>query len=288
MLLAFAVFTAAAADLTLTRVQRAAIVVDGRADEAAWADAAVLPDPVIFSPSADLPAVGAMRTRVIADDVAFYLHFEVTDPEPSLVRAGLGRRDSRWADDSVGISIDPAGDGRRGLLFRSNAIGVQSDGVHLPGERDSDWSWDADWRSAGHHTATGFEVELAIPWAAARLSGDVHSFGLVVFRELARKSQGYGWPAVPTGQEFLLTEALVDGLGTLPRRVGLEIRPEVTGAWSDPHVESGRLEFGGIGPGVTVRYAPTNAFGALATFNPDFSQLESDATQIDVNQRYCP
>lgn len=287
MLLTLAVFPALAAALTLPRVEDAAIVVDGRADEAAWARGLALPDATIFSPSADLPAVGSVRTTVLADDTALYVSFVVTDPEPTLVRAGLGRRDDRWNDDSVGISIDPSGDGRRSLLFRANGLGVQSDALHLPGTMDEDWSWDADWRSAGHLTPTGFEVEFAIPWAAARLSGTVDHFGLLVFRELARKSQGYAWPSVATGQEYLLFQAQLDGPGLLPRRLGIEIRPEVTGAWSDPHVESGRLEVAGVGPGVTIRYAPTNSFGALATFNPDFSQLESDATQIDVNQRYA-
>jgi hypothetical protein len=286
LLVAAAAHATPAAELALPRVPDAAIVVDGRANEPAWGHALVLPDATVFEPSADVAPVGSMRTRVLADDVALYVHFDVTDPEPRLVRAGLGRRDTR-NDDAVGIYLDPSGDGRRAFVLLSTPIGVQLDRLHIPGGDDDDWSWDAVWRSAGRRTATGFEVEMAIPWGSVHLSGNVESIGLLVVRHLARKDQGYAWPKVDPGTDPLLAEAHVRGPGRLPWHVGLEILPELTGAWSVPHIESGRLEVAGVGPGLTLRYNPARNFGAVATFNPDFSQLESDATQIDVNKRYA-
>lgn len=274
-------------DLALPRVPDAAIVVDGRADEPAWADGLVLPDALVFAPSDEVSPVGAMRTTLLADDVALHVHFAVTDPEPGLVRAGLGRRDTRDDDDAVGLYVDPSGDGRRAFLLVSNAIGVQSDAIRIAGERDDDPSWDAVWRSAGRRTPTGFEVEMAIPWPAIHVSGNVDAIGLVAVRTLSRKGQAYAWPKVEPGTDPLLAAARIRGPGALPRRIGLEILPEITGAWSEPRTASGRLEYKGVGPGVTLRYAPGGRFGAVGTFNPDFSQLESDASQIDVNQRYA-
>src|SRR4051812_393179 len=99
-----------AEELALPHVPDAAIVVDGRADDAAWEQALVLPDATVFSPADDLPAVGSMRTAVLTDDAGLYVHFTVTDPEPRLVRAGLGRRDTRFDDDAVGLYLDPTGD----------------------------------------------------------------------------------------------------------------------------------------------------------------------------------
>jgi hypothetical protein len=128
---------------------------------------------------------------------------------------------------------------------------------------------------------------MAIPWTALRVAGKLDHMGLVSYRYVSRKGQEYAWPQVPTGTDPLLAAAHVSVPAELPRHLGLEIRPELTGAWSDPPVEAGRLELAGIAPGLTLRYSPGPDFGAVATFNPDFSQLESDASQIDVNQRYA-
>lgn len=280
------VSSALAEDLSLPRVAGAALVMDGRADEAAWAQAVSVPEPTVFRPTDALTPVGRVDTRLLATEEALWAHFSVTD-DPAQVRAGLGRRDTR-PDDEVGLLIDPAGDGRRAYELFVTPLGVQLDRLHDPSPfGGDDWSWDAVWRSAGHRTATGWEVEIAIPWSAVYMSGEVDTFGLVLFRTVARKGQTYAWPEVDPGTDPLLAAATVHGPGPLPRRIGLELLPELTGAWSDPHEESGRLEFYGIGPGLTARYAPGRQVGLVATVNPDFSQLESDAVQIDVNQRYA-
>jgi hypothetical protein len=277
---------AAAAELVLPRLDAADAVVDGRADESAWAQAVLVPEPTVFRPSDEVTPVGSMVTRMFATADALWVHIQVTD-DPAGVRAGLGRRDAR-PDDRVGLLIDPAGDGRRAYELLVTPLGVQLDRLHDASPfGGGDWSWDAVWRSAGHRTPTGWEVEIAVPWSAVYMSGDVDHFGLVLLRTAARKGQEYAWPAVDPGTDPLLAAATVRGVGRLPRRLGLELLPELTGAWSDRPVETGRLEWAGVGPGLTVRYAPGRRFGLVATVNPDFSQLESDASQIDVNQRFA-
>ncbi len=273
----------------IPHVDDAHIAVDGRADEAAWAAATVLPDATVYAPSSDVVPLGTMVTRVLCDDDALYVSFVVTDPEPEKVRAGLGRRDTRYADDRVGLYLDPNGDGRRAYLLQATAIGVQLDGVHLAGEDlyDVDLSWDGVWRSAGVRTATGYVVEIAVPWSTIHLSGSAEKLALVATREVARAGQSYAWPRVEPNTDPLLAEAPMPGPPKLPRRLGLEVQPELTGAWSEPTAPSARLEYAGLGPGLTLHYEPSAHFGAAATVNPDFSQLESDATQIDANRRYA-
>lgn len=275
--------------LLLPFVPDAALVVDGRADEAAWSSAAELPDGVPFWPNDTVEPVGSLRARVLSDARNLYVHLSVTDPEPALVRAGLGRRDSRYADDYVGIQLDPGLTGRRSYRFYSNALGVQTDGVHLLGEASyqEDNSWDALWTSVGRRTDTGWEVEMAIPWSSLQVSRDAGELGLVVVRQVARKSHTYAWPQVEPNTDALLSQATLRGPSGLPTRLGLEIMPEVTGGWSDPPAETGRLGLFGVSPGLTLRYSPSSAFAASATANPDFSQIESDSSRIEVNQRYA-
>jgi hypothetical protein len=275
--------------LLLPFLPDAQLTVDGKADESAWSAAAELPDGVPFWPNDAVEPVGALSTRVLTDEHNLYVHFSVADPEPSLVRAGLGRRDSRYADDYVSIQLDPGLTGRRAYRFTANALGVQTDGVHLLGQAsyEEDNSWDGLWTSVGRKTPTGWEVEMAIPWSTLQVSREAGRFGLVVARQLARKSHTYAWPKVEPNTDSLLSQASVQGPSGLPARAGLEILPELTGGWSEPAVDTGRLGFLGVSPGLTVRYAPTSNFSASATGNPDFSQIESDSSRIEVNQRYA-
>jgi len=277
---------AEASALELPQVDPAALRMDGHVDEAAWSGALELPDPIPFRPAADVTPVGRMRTRLLATEEALWVGFVVEDPDPSAIRAGLGRRDHR-PDDTVGILLDPAGDGRRAYELRVNPLGVQLDRLDVPGEWDDDWSWDAVWRSAARRVPGGWEAEMAIPWGSLHMTGSVEAFGLVVLRRLERRAHDYAWPEVTPGTEPLLAAARIRGPQALPSRVGLELLPELTGAWSDPHVESGRWELYGVGPGLTARFAPGGGLTAVATVNPDFSQLESDSDQIDVNERFA-
>ena len=275
--------------LLLPFVDDAHLMLDGAAEESAWTHALEIPDGSPHWPSADVVPVGSMRTRILTDARNLYVHFAVTDPEPELVRAGLGRRDSREDDDAVGIEIDPGFGGRRNFRFVSNALGVQSDGVHLLGQSnfEEDDSWDGLWTSVARRTATGWEVEMAIPWSTLQVSRDAGSLGIGVVRELGRKSHSYAWPKREPNTDSLLSQARATGPAGLPARVGLEILPELTGGWSSEPATAGRLGLYGVSPGLTLRYAPTSDFSATLTGNPDFSQIESDSSRIEVNQRYA-
>ncbi|MFZ5476745.1 MAG: DUF5916 domain-containing protein [Myxococcota bacterium] len=276
-----------APELTVAWRDHAGIVVDGRGDEAVWAEASALPDPAPHRPATDVAPVGSVETRLAADAHGLYAWFVVRDPDPAAVRAGIGRRDGRALDDAVGLLVDPRGDGRRAYLFACNPLGVQLDRLHVPEEDDDDLSWDAAWSCAARATDTGWEVEMAIPWAAARMGGEVDRFGVVVLRELARRGHSYAWPPVDAGTDPLLAAAAVRGLGRLPPRVGLDLLPELTYVWADPPVASARPAIAGVSAGGTARWTPGGPVSAVATVNPDFSQLESDATQIETNARYA-
>ena len=93
--------TAHAEDLRLPQLPEARITVDAHDDEEAWAQAVELPNPTPFEPTADVEPVGSVRSRLLSDDQGIYVFFEVTDPNPELVRVGLGRRDTR-DDDKIG------------------------------------------------------------------------------------------------------------------------------------------------------------------------------------------
>jgi hypothetical protein len=63
--------------------------------------------------------------------------------------------------------------------------------------------------------------------------------------------------------------------------------PELTFGVDQDGPSDDRLGFGGVAPGLTARWAPTPEFQFLGTVNPDFSQVESDASQISTNRRFA-
>jgi hypothetical protein len=274
-------------DLDVPRVDDARIRVDAVADEAAWEQALTLPEFVAFSPTPDGVPLGPTVVRVIADDRGLWFHFRADDPEPDRIRAGLGRRDTRLVDDYVGVYVDPAGTVQRSYLFATNLLGVQTDGTNAAGAPE-DLSWDSRWFSAGRKTASGYEIEIGVPWRAIRHPRDARKIGLWVFRSIPRVGEKSSWPRLdPDVAGLLIQEAVIGGPGELPRTLGLDLQPELTWGRTESGTPVGRYEVGGFGPGLTVRYSPSAAFQALGTVNPDFSQVESDASQIDLNRRFA-
>ena len=275
-------------DLHVPRLDAPEIVIDARADEAAWGDALVIRDLTTFDPVVGAAPQGRTVVRVLSDEKALYLFFDAEDDQPGRVRASLGRRDTRFGDDFVGLYLDPTARAQRAWLFAVTAAGVQGDGVRVAGDDDDDVSWDGRWRSAARQTDRGYEVEIAIPWRTIQHPVDCDELGLLVFRYQPRTGEKSAWP--PLVREVvgvLPQEAVVGGPGALPGSTGLDVTPELTFGWSAEGPASERWGAYGVSPGLTLDYAPDPSLTLLATVNPDFSQVESDQALIDVNRRYA-
>jgi len=271
----------------LPRVEHADIVMDGRLDDAAWDDALAFEDFRTFQPVPLAEPVGTAVARLLVDDDALYVSFSVTDPQPQRVRATLARRDSSFDDDFVGLYLDLGGEGQRAYVFIVNPLGIQMDGV-ATASGNEDFSWDTQWRSAGGRTDDGYDVELAIPWRSIRHQDDVDRTGVFLFRQRADTGEKSSAPPIdPDVQGLLVQQAILGGPGPLPRSLGLELAPSLSFSWTDQGPDDSLWNVGGVSPGITVQWSPTPADTLLLTLNPDFSQVENDAFQIDVNRRYA-
>jgi hypothetical protein len=270
-------------DLQLPTVEEAGIVIDAQRD-AAYEDALVVEDWVVYHPAPDGVPHTAARAELLADSKGLYLFWTVTDPEPDQVRARLNRRDNVWGDDLVGIYLDPAGDGQRAYLFFANGLGVQADAVRVANQDDS-FSWDGQWDSAGRVTDTGFVVETFIPWDTVRHPEQMDTVGISLLRSTGRSGERSGWPRRdPEVNGIINQQNLLVGPGEVGKNRGLMLIPSLTAGY--PTDQQQRWALGPAAPGLTVRYDPGPSLSLLATVNPDFSQVEGDNQQIDINQRY--
>jgi hypothetical protein len=270
-----------------TRAERPPVV-DGVLDDAVWAGARLdLPDWVTYNPVSGQKIAQKTEVRVAYDDRALYVAFHCLDPEPDKVRATLSRRDQLFSDDWVGLSLDAVGNRQQSYDLFVNPLGVQGDILNTAtaGENLSpDWVWD----SAGRPTPEGYDVEIRVPWKNIRFaSGKDVTMAILFWRRVSRLGMSASWPALPPDKPFFQNHAPLV-LHDLPRPLSLEVVPSATYTRNEERVSPSAFGDPESDPevGVSVKYGITSTATVEATANPDFSQVESDAFQVEVNQRY--
>jgi hypothetical protein len=263
-------------------------VIDGRLDDDVWQGTPLaLSDWLTYNPLNGEKM--AQQTQVLAayDDRNIYFAFRCLDPEPGKVRGSLSRRDDMWNDDWVGLSLDSLGNGQTSYDLFVNPLGVQGDILTTPSAGENT-APDFVWESAGRRTDQGYDVEMRIPLTTIRFkSGADVGMGILFWRRVSRLGMSASWPAVPAGRSFIDSHAVM-ALHDLKQPLTLELIPSLT--YSRREVRATPDAFGPADSkpdaGLSVKYGITSSATVEGTINPDFSQVESDAFQVEVNQRF--
>lgn len=266
--------------------------IDGRLDDAVWRTAARVTEFVQQRPREGAPATERTEIYIAYDSRNLYFGIYAHYSDPRLVRANHVDRDQIERDDTVQLFFDPFLDQQRGYVFSVNGYGVQGD--RLIGSRPGgDESWDALFGSTGRLVEDGWTAELAIPFKSlrypARRGGELHCWGFQIQRDIESKNESVVWAPVSRDIPGLLRQmGVLDGLTNLSRSRNVELLPTITaiqvgnldrttGAYATQDVEEG---------GINVKYGITPNLTLDFSYNPDFSQIESDRPQIEVNQRF--
>jgi hypothetical protein len=270
------------------------IHVDGVLDEPAWASATVVPIDHEWFPLDNAEVPVATECLVTFDSENLYVAFRAHDPHPEGIRAHLADRDTPLLDDSVGFYIDTFNDHRRAFEFRVNPLGVQMDAILSDVGNTEDWSWDATWDSAGRITEDGYTVEIALPLRQLRFAAgsEVQTWGFLASREYPR-SVDHQLKSTALDRGHDCTVCQFDTLTGFRRIVAghnLELVPTATGKRNDARASlAGRRVDGPVkgDAGLTGRWGVTPNITVNAALNPDFSQVEADAAQLNVNAAFA-
>ena len=275
----------------------AAVTIDGRLDEPAWSQATRLTGFSEFRPVDGQPASEQTEVRVFYSPSALYVGIIADDSVPGSIRATVADRDNISQDDWVRVFLDTFSDRRRAFVFGVNPLGSQEDGVQTEGAfnagsmfgRTVDLNPDYQFDSKGQISPDGYIVEVRIPFKSLRYPGSgPQRWGINISRKTQRTGREDTWTDARRVASFLAQAGTMEGLHDLQRGVVTEIQPFVTG--SSNGALNGAGEFvrdeTDISPGVNVRVGFTN-LSVDATVNPDFSQVESDASQVTVNERFA-
>ncbi|MBI3450798.1 MAG: carbohydrate binding family 9 domain-containing protein [Acidobacteria bacterium] len=287
------------------RVPRAsgAIVIDGKLDEEAWERAVHLDLRYEVNPGDNLPAGAKTDAFLTYDASHFYAAFYAHDPDPRKIHAHLSDRDLAFRDDFVGLVLDTFNDERRAFEFFVNPVGVQMDLVQDDISGNEDSSWDAIWTSAGRVTDDGYIVEMSIPYNSLRFqnsAGD-QTWG-VDFVRIFPRDRRYQFTLNPRDKStscYLCQIAKIVGFAGATPGANIQITPTLTAIRSDDDPNF-PLDFDpnyrGLrnvrsGPhydlGLTAKWGITPNLTATGTLNPDFSQVEADTAQLNVNEAFA-
>lgn len=271
------------------------ITVDGVLDEDVWQHAVRIEIDTETRPGENIPARVATVAYLFEDGESLYIAFDARDPDPSAIRAYLRDRDSAWNDDFVGIVLDTYNDQRRAFEFFANPLGIQMDLTNDDVNKSEDSSWDAIWDSAGKIGADGYIVEMEIPLSQLRFpsSAGKQTWGIDVLRFYPR-DQRYRFSNNSMDRSvncYLCQFATIQGLEAVEPGRDLEIVPTVTGAQTettdDPGIEPMQRGSADNNVGVSIRWGISPDMTANLAINPDFSQIEADVAQLDVNSQFA-
>ncbi len=208
--------------------------------------------------------------------------------DPSHLRANVQPRDEAWGDDFVGITLDLYGDMRNTIFIASNAHGVQIDlrnnNPTIEDDSQYDVGYNVTYQTATQIDSSGWSVEMRIPFSSLQFENkDLQRWRIGFFREYYVGAQVHR--AVSMNRNFnnpcfdcqFNDFLLIDNIKSAVRR---DLLPYALGGvpfdGSTALNPSGKIGLSGF-------YGINSQNSIEATFNPDFSTVESDAAQISVN-----
>ncbi len=262
--------------------------INGILDDPVWQQAPFETGFIIYHPDYGSPMSEDTKVWYAYDRENLYFAFKCYDSEPDKIKTSVTARDKIRPDDWICINLDTFNDQQAIYALYVNPAGIQMDSRATM--TDEDLSIDVVWYSGGRIDNDGYSIELQIPFKSIRFSHkEPVEMGVIFERYISRKSEAGTYPALDPkwGHNFITqTRPLIYENVKHYRLV--EILPAVTYANKSAidqdklKTEKDKGEFS-----LTGKYGITSHLVFDGTINPDFSQVEADAGQVEFNQRFA-
>jgi hypothetical protein len=264
----------------------AAPLIDGVLDDAAWREAPAITGFTSFSPDFGKDASEPTSAWMTYDAENLYFAFDCRDRAANRIKATMASRDTIMSDDFVCINLDSFDDQQAIYAFYVNPLGIQGDSRFAGNVED--FSVDLVWASAGRLTPDGYTVEMRIPFKSIRYAGRERVAMAIFFeRYLSRTTEHWSVPELDPAKGYaFLSQMQPLELRDIRRSTLLEALPSLV--FNRRHEQQqGRLQRSGsrVELGLTGKLGLTSKLVLDLAWNPDFSQVESDAGQVDANLR---
>ena len=277
------------------RVQGNDISIDGKLNEPEWKKAVKLSNFSQVEPGENVRPSVETDAYMFYNESGLYVAFICHEQEIKNLRKTFTERDEAYNDDWVGVFIDTYFEGKQAYELIVNPYGIQADLMWTaPGDEDE--NYDIIWNSAAEIYKDRWIVEIEIPFKSIRFPDrSEQSWNFHLFRNRPREvREQISWAPISRDAPSLYTNpGKLRGLKGIRGGKNVEVLPYVLGSQNGYKSDYGNADSEFINEkvkgeaGVNVKYGITSNLTADATVNPDFSQIESDAAQIDVNNTFA-
>jgi len=263
-------------------------VIDGRLDDPVWAKAPSETGFKTWRPDFGKDMHEKTVVSYAYDENNLYFAYRCYDREPAKIKASVAARDTINQDDWVCLNLDTFNDQQSLYAFYVNPLGIQADSKFEGNVED--YKVDVVWFSAGRVDAEGYTIEVRIPFKSIRYrQREPVEMGIIFERSISRFSESGTYPALDPARGYdFLTQTRPLHFTAIKHYTLLELLPAFT------YGQTSLTERGSLEPqkaksdaSLTGKYGLTSQLILDGTVNPDFSQVESDAGQVDFNLRYA-
>jgi hypothetical protein len=267
------------------------INIDGNLNDPGWEGATLITHFVEHRPGDQLKPPVETAARITYDDNNFYLSSICYD-NPEEIRATFCDRDQLVGNDVIVLLIDTYAEASRAYHLYVNPLGIQTDALWNP--NGSDFSYNIIYETAGKITESGYQIEMAVPFSSLHFpNNDIQTWKFDILRIRPRESWcEYSAVAHDRNNPCIPCQwATLTGLKNIKPARGMEVLPSFLGYQSGEGIGNLTPEspyrFVNSDPkgelGLNLKYKPFSNIAIEATINPDYSQIEPDMAQMDLN-----
>jgi len=270
-----------------TRLTTEKPIIDGVLDDPCWKTGEWAGDFTQWIPKEGAKPSQPTQLKILYDNKNIYVAIRAFDSEPEKIILKAGRRDE-LAGDQAGITFDSYHDHRTGFEFDVTAAGQKTDLI-LTNPLNADFNWNAIWYAKTGLEDSAWTAEFEIPLSQLRYSGDDEQvWGMHCWRWIDRLQEESDWePQSSTTAGMLYQFGELHGIKGLPASRRIEIMPYTLGKLNtfkkepgNPFADKGRSVFGNLG--LDAKIGLSSNFTADLTINPDFGQVESDPSVMNL------
>jgi hypothetical protein len=262
------------------------ISIDGKLDEPQWQQAPEIGNFMQNFPNEGQPAKAETTVKLLYDHQYLYVAAVCKNIGKGPYTISSLRRDfNTEANDAFFVYIDPFDDRTNGFSFSVNPYNVQYEALIYNGSRKAS-DWDNIWFSKVERGEGEWVVEMAIPFKTLRFDEDNTYWRINFGRNDRTNFERSSWVPVPINFDIasLAFSGYLDWEDK-PTKPGANLAfiPYVTGG-GVKNYQAGTPTDYTSGVGFDAKVAVTPGLNLDLTFNPDFSQVEVDRQQTNLNR----
>ncbi|MEO8665096.1 MAG: DUF5916 domain-containing protein [Ignavibacteria bacterium] len=281
-------------ELNVPKLKPGKMTIDGQLDEAVWNEAGLANNFTEIGPGDNIKPEVETEVRIFYDDENIYFGYTCYENDMSSIRSSMSDRDRMYSDDWVGPFINTYGDLKSAFEAYVNPKGIQGDLFWTTDTEDE--NFDFIYESEAKIYSDKWTAEIKIPFKSLRFPDkkeQVWRIHLLRNRPRGERQRIY-WASVSRDDpSFLGQSGFLKGIKDIKRGKDIQFLPYVLGTHNttledlsspDSKFKAGNLK-GELG--FSTKYGLSSTLTLDGTYNPDFSQVEADAPQININSPFA-